>query len=166
MKHPIDRSSLKLLLGISLAVILADQITKAIVLQALPHAGLSVRVIPGFFDIVHVRNPGGAFGLFAGQTQAMRAFFFLAISGFAAILMTVFYFQTPPNFRWLRAALALVIGGAVGNLIDRIRFGEVIDFLDIYVKNMHWPAFNVADSAITIGMTLVVIHVLLNRLPE
>lgn len=149
-----------------MGVILVDQLTKAVLLHTLPAIGAAIPVIPGFFDIVHVRNPGGAFGLFAGKSAELRAFFFLAVSAIASILMTVFYVQIPQHFRWLRAGLALVIGGAVGNLIDRIRFGEVIDFIDLYVGQWHWPAFNLADSAISIGMGVVVIHVLSNRLPE
>ncbi len=166
MKLSIDRSSLRVLFAIVVGVVLVDQVTKAMLLQSLPTMGSVIAVIPGFFDIVHVRNPGGAFGMFAGKSPALRAFFFLAISGIAAVLMTVFYIQVPQRFRWLRAGLALVIGGAVGNLIDRIRFGEVIDFIDLYVGQWHWPAFNVADSAITVGMGIVVLHVLTNRLPE
>jgi len=155
-----------MLCGIVMGVVLVDQVTKAILLHTLPAIGAAIPVIPGFFDIVHVRNPGGAFGMFAGKSASLRAFFFLAVSGIASILMTVFYIQIPQHFRWLRAGLALVIGGAVGNLIDRIRFGEVIDFIDLYVGQWHWPAFNVADSAISIGMGVVVLHVLSNRLPE
>lgn len=155
-----------MLCGIGMGVILVDQVTKAVLLHTFPAIGAAIPVIPGFFDIVHVRNPGGAFGLFAGKSAALRAFFFLAVSAIASILMTVFYVQIPQHFRWLRAGLALVIGGAVGNLIDRIRFGEVIDFIDLYVGQWHWPAFNVADSAISIGMGIVVIHVLSNRLPQ
>ncbi len=149
-----------------MGVVLVDQVTKAILLNTLPTIGSAIPVIPGFFDIVHVRNPGGAFGMFAGKSPSIRAFFFLAVSGIAVVLMTVFYVQLPQHFRWLRAGLALVVGGAIGNIIDRIRFGEVIDFIDLYVAQWHWPAFNVADSAISIGMGVVVLHVLTNRLPE
>jgi signal peptidase II len=76
-----------------------------------------------------------------------------------------FFFKTPPTHPGLSAAFALIFGGAVGNLIDRLRFGKVVDFLDFYVGTLHWPAFNVADSAITVGISVFVLHLLLNRVP-
>jgi signal peptidase II len=81
-------------------------------------------------------------------------------------LIAYFYRNTPKSYPYLGAALAMIFGGAVGNLIDRLRFGEVIDFLDVYVGAYHWPAFNVADSAITVGITIFIFHVVLGKMPE
>lgn len=153
---------LKLLALVSGSVLLLDLITKALVLAMLP-LGKSVPVIPGFFDITHVHNPGGAFGFLAGLSVEFRAVLFIAVSLLAAMLIVYFYWQTPPDQRLLAFGLALVFGGAVGNLVDRIRFGIVVDFLDVYVGDLHWPAFNVADSAITIGVFIFAVHLIFQK---
>jgi signal peptidase II len=155
---------LKLLALVSGSVLLLDLATKALVLAMLP-LGQSVPVIPGFFDITHVHNPGGAFGFLAGMSAEFRALLFIAVSLLAAGLIVYFYWQTPPGQRLLAFGLALVFGGAVGNLVDRIRFGVVVDFLDVYVGDLHWPAFNVADSAITIGVFIFAVHLLFHKNP-
>ena len=153
---------LKLLALVSGSVLLLDLITKALVLAMLP-LGKSVPVIPGFFDITHVHNPGGAFGFLAGLSVEFRAVLFIAVSLLAAMLIVYFYWQTPPDQRLLAIGLALVFGGAVGNLVDRIRFGIVVDLLDVYIGDLHWPAFNVADSAITIGAGLLVLSLIVDK---
>lgn len=142
-----------------------DQMTKALVLKtmALYH---SIPVIPGFFNLTHIHNPGGAFGFMARQNRGIRAFLFLAVSFLAIILLFYLYRKIPRSYQWLSAGLALIMGGAIGNLIDRIRFGEVVDFLDFYVGAYHWPAFNVADSAVTAGIAILLIHMVLGKLPE
>jgi signal peptidase II len=155
---------LKLLALVSGSVLLLDLITKALVLARLP-LGKSVPVIPGFFDITHVHNPGGAFGFLAGMSAEVRGWLFIAVALLAAALIVYFYWQTTPGQRLLAFGLALVFGGAVGNLVDRIRFGVVVDFLDVYVGELHWPAFNVADSAITIGMLIFAFHLLFQKNP-
>lgn len=160
-----DREQLTRLLGISGTVVVLDQITKAMILKSLA-LYQSIEVLPGFFNIVHVLNPGGAFGFLAGQSASIRKLVFLFISSLAACLVYYFYKSVPRTHPWLAAALALIFGGAIGNLIDRFRFGKVVDFLDFYVGNMHWPAFNVADSAITVGVTVIVVHILLKKMPE
>jgi signal peptidase II len=81
-------------------------------------------------------------------------------------LIFYFYKKTPTEHSWLTAAFALIFGGAIGNLIDRIRFGMVIDFLDFYVGNLHWPAFNIADSAISIGIGIFLYHLIFKKMPE
>jgi signal peptidase II len=144
---------------VSGAVLIVDQITKALVLASLP-LGQSVSVIPGFFDITHVHNPGGAFGFLAGMSPLARSWLFIAVSLLAAGLIVCFYWQTPPGQRLLEFGLSLVFGGAIGNLVDRIRFGVVVDFIDVYLGDLHWPAFNVADSAITIGVFIFAFHLL------
>jgi signal peptidase II len=153
------------LAGIAGGVVVADQITKAIILERLDlyHA---ITVIPGFFNITHVQNPGGAFGFLAQQSQLVRGIVFLLMSFLAVCLIFWFYRKTPPTHRVLSFGFALIFGGAIGNLIDRIRFGRVVDFLDFYIGGWHWPAFNVADSAITTGIAIFLLHVVLGRMPE
>ena len=153
-----------LFLAITVLVVLLDQATKVWILATLrPHEGFPL--IDGFFSIVHERNPGAAFGFLAGAPPLFRSIFFLAVT-VAAIVLILHYLRVSriekPS---LVSALALILAGAVGNLIDRIRFGEVVDFLDVYIGSHHWPAFNVADSAITVGAG-VLMAVLLRRRKE
>ena len=146
------------------AVILMDQFTKALIMAQLPlHERMEVT---SFFNITHVLNPGGAFGMFAHQSPAVRQFFFLFISSLVSLGVLWFYARVAEECRFLSMALAAIFGGAVGNLIDRFRFGQVVDFLDFYIGPYHWPAFNVADSAICIGMGILFYHVILNKIPE
>ncbi len=140
---------------ISLAVLVLDQWTKWLVELHLPHHAAHP-VIPGFFNLTHVRNTGVAFGLFASDHG--RSSMLLILLGLAALLAVGLYFWfTPSKDRILLTALALVVGGAIGNLIDRITSGAVTDFIDIYVGDHHWPSFNIADSAISIGIVLMAI---------
>ena len=146
-------------------VVAADQITKTLILNYLPLYH-SIPVIPGFFNINHIQNPGGAFGFLANQSSQLRNIMFLFISSLAVCLVFWFYKKTPPSHPLLASGFALIFGGAIGNLIDRIRFGKVIDFLDFYIGNLHWPAFNIADSAISIGIVIFASHLLLKKLPD
>ena len=146
-------------------IIIADQMTKYVILRTIGlHA--TIPVIPGFFHITHVQNPGGAFGFLADQSPMVRSVLFLAVSTLAVGLVLWFYHKTPPTHRWLAAGFALIFGGAVGNLVDRGRIGKVVDFLDFFINGWHWPAFNVADSAITVGITIFIIHVIGGRIPD
>jgi signal peptidase II len=153
------------LAGVAGLIVLLDQITKAHILQSLA-LNHTTAIIPGFFNITHIHNPGGAFGLMANLNASMRAILFLIISSLAVGLIFYFYQKTPPTHRWLATAFALIFGGAIGNLIDRVRFGTVVDFLDFYIGTLHWPAFNVADSAITIGICIFVYHILFKKMPQ
>ena len=146
-------------------VIVLDQITKQLVLSSIPLYH-SISVIPGFFNFTHVRNPGGAFGFMASGSVELRNFIFIGVSIIAMGLIVFFYRSTPKTHRALAASLAMIFGGAVGNFVDRLRFGEVVDFLDVYLGSYHWPAFNVADSAITVGITIFLVHVVLGKMPE
>lgn len=146
-------------------VIVLDQITKALVLNQM-ELYQRIPIIPGFFNLTHVHNPGGAFGFLASNSSILRPIVFLGAALFALGLILYFYHKTPGSYRLLLIALAMVFGGAVGNLIDRFRMGAVIDFLDFYVGNYHWPAFNVADSAITIGAGIFVFYIVTNKLPN
>ncbi len=153
------------LILISGPIVGLDQLSKALISNTV---GLheSYPVIQGFFNITHVLNPGGAFGLFAAQSPEIRKFFFIFISSAVACLLLWFYRQTAKEYFLLSAAIASIFGGAVGNLIDRFRFGKVVDFLDFYLGNYHWPAFNVADSAICIGMSILLYHMVFKKIPE
>jgi signal peptidase II len=146
-------------------VILADQLTKTAVTYRLAlHE--SVAVIGGFFNLTHIRNPGGAFGLLAAQSSSLRVLVFILVSLAAVGIILWFYHRLPRAQSWLATGFALIFGGAVGNLIDRIRFGRVIDFLDFFIGDWHWPAFNIADSAITVGVFIFGYHLLFGRIPE
>ncbi len=145
-----------LLLAVTLPVVVLDQASKAWILSALA-IGEFFPVIDGLFNIAHVRNPGAAFGFLAGASPAFRAVFFGAVT-VAAILLILYYLrQTRTDDLPLVFSLSLILAGAVGNLIDRIRFGEVVDFLDVYLGPHHWPAFNVADAAISIGAAILML---------
>ena len=146
-------------------IVLADQISKALILKHLPLHN-SIPVIAGFFDLTHIQNPGGAFGLMADMSEAVRKFVFLFISSLAVGLIFYLYNKTPRTHSFLGTAFALIFGGAIGNMIDRVRFGIVVDFLDVYVGDLHWPAFNIADSAITVGILIFAFHLLFKKMPE
>ncbi len=153
------------LLKVALPVVVADQLTKALVLAKMP-LYRTLAVIPGFLNLTHIQNPGGAFGFMAAQPAALRSVVFFAISWLAVLLVAVFYWRTPPTHRLLGTSLAMIMGGALGNIIDRTRFGSVVDFIDLHAGSLHWPAFNVADSAITVGMAILVAHLLMNKMPD
>jgi signal peptidase II len=151
-----------LFLSITSLVVLLDQLSKIWIVGSLRlHEGFPL--IDGFFNIVHVRNPGAAFGFLAGAPPLFRSVFFISVT-VVAILLILRYLRVSrieePSLVW---ALALILSGAVGNLIDRVRFGEVVDFLDVYVGTYHWPAFNVADSAITVGAVILMMVLLSHR---
>lgn len=144
---------------LAVLVFVADQVTKGMIVDHF-QAGESADLVPGFFSLTYVRNRGGAFGLLADLPGLWgQAFFIVFALGTVALLIWMLR-NTPVQDRLQRLALTSVIGGAAGNLYDRIRYGEVIDFLDVYVGRWHWPAFNVADSFITVGVTLLVISAL------
>ena len=120
----------------------------------------SIPIINGLFSITYVRNPGAAFGFLAGANPYFRAVFFICVT-IAAVILIVYYLKANKlESVLLTTSLSLVMGGAVGNLIDRVRFGEVTDFLDVYLGTHHWPAFNVADSAISVGAVLLLIEMI------
>jgi len=135
--------------GISL---LLDQLTK-IYIDSNFALYESITVIENFFNITYVRNPGAAFGILADSV--IRIPFFIAVSVFASVGIMWYLRKVDLSDRWQHFALGLIFSGAVGNLIDRIRLGEVIDFLDAHWYQYHWPAFNVADSAICIGVAVM-----------
>ncbi len=136
--------------------IAVDQLTKSWVVDSL-QLYQSVDIVPGFFNLVYVTNNGAAFSLLADVDSPWRHYFFLGIGTLAMIGLTVAYWRLRKVNRFYSLALALIAGGAAGNLVDRIRLGAVIDFLDFYIGRYHWPAFNVADSAICVGAGLFLV---------
>ena len=161
---PVQRKYALLIL-VAGAVFMGDQASKALVVERIPLYRV-FPVIEGFFNLTHVHNAGGAFGFLAGQHPILRAALFLSASILAIGLILVFHHRTPPGHPWLSTAFALILGGALGNLVDRLQMGSVIDFLDVHIGRYHWPAFNVADSAITVGIGIFVVLLLFRRLPE
>lgn len=144
----------------ALTILLLDQVSKWLVINHLdPHQILSV--ISGFFNIILVKNRGMAFGIFS-QTRSGFYYYFLISTTIAAIVVILFFFfyWIKRNQKWLTVGLSLILGGAIGNLIDRVRFGYVIDFLDFFLKDYHWHTFNVADSAVTVGTFWLLINIM------
>jgi len=138
-------------------ILLLDQVTKYIIEKNVRQYEV-ISVIPGFFNITHVRNKGAAFSLFASAPESFRSLFFIMVTIVA--IMVIFLLIRKTHERLLIVALSLIAGGAVGNLVDRVRYGEVVDFIQWYVKSYYWPSFNVADSAITVGVCLLAIDML------
>lgn len=130
-----------------------DQFTKVWVMKSF-QLYESLEVIPAFFSLTYLTNKGAAFGFLAGVTSEWRHYFFLILACVALVLIAVAWLRMRNDHRFYGPALALIAGGAIGNVIDRVRLGAVVDFLDFYVAGHHWPAFNVADSAIFVGVAL------------
>ena len=143
--------------GIILVVIAVDQATKAWIFHNFAlHA--SKEVIPGFFHLTYLTNNGAAFSMLAGQPALWRQIFFIGAAGAALVFIWLAQRSFGRNSALYTVALALIAGGAIGNLIDRIRLSFVIDFLDVFIGTHHWPAFNIADSAITVGVALFIFN--------
>ncbi|MCW5300182.1 signal peptidase II [Herbaspirillum lusitanum] len=148
-----NNNSLLPWLGISLIILLLDQLSKITIVK-LFHYGES-RPVTGFFNLVLVYNKGAAFSFLAAESGWQRHLF--TAIGIAAAIYIVYLLRKHAGQRMFCWALALILGGAVGNVIDRILYGHVIDFLDVFIGNWHWPAFNIADSAICVGAVLFVL---------
>jgi len=161
-----DRAPARMLAySIAAALFALDRITKVIITSYVSIYDTRT-VIPGFFNIVHTENPGAAFSLFSGAPSAWRTFFLVALSTVALVVIAAMIWRMhgrADEGRYIRLGLALILGGALGNVYDRIVHGTVTDFLELYYRGFSWPAFNVADSAITIGVGLVMLDMFLNR---
>jgi signal peptidase II len=140
-------------------ILVLDQATKALVDKTMA-MHQSIDLIPNFASLTYLRNTGAAFGFLAGARSSLRIVFFAMISSVAIGCIVYLIRGLRPQQRALLASLSLILGGAVGNLIDRLRLGEVIDFIDLHWYDIHWPAFNVADSAISIGVALLFIQMI------
>ena len=141
-------------LCLSLLIIVADQLSKAWILHTFTYLE-TYKLFP-ILQITHVYNYGAAFS-FLGDQSGWQRWFFVCISAVASVVLTVWIMRTPLNKKWLLLALSLILGGAVGNLIDRAMLGYVVDFISAHYENHYFPAFNVADSAITVGATILFI---------
>ena len=142
-----------------LLVLAIDQLTKALVRQLLPEHS-SVPVIPGFLDLTHVRNTGAAFGILNAADFPFKAVVIPLIATAALVAVGLYSASLAHHQRAARIGLALIIGGAAGNLIDRIVAGSVVDFVDVYWHTYHFWAFNVADSAITVGVSIMILDMI------
>lgn len=150
----------RFLAAVAVPLVLLDQVTKILITRTLGHHE-TITVVANFFDIVHVRNKGAAFGIF--RDSAFRLPFLVGVSLVAVIAVLLLYRKLDDGQRLSAWGLALVLAGAVGNLIDRVRFGEVVDFLSVHWYQHFWPAFNVADSAICIGVALLVVEMVMEE---
>jgi signal peptidase II len=144
---------------IALAVLLLDRITKWAIAQTIPLED-AVNIIPGFFRLTHLENTGAAFSLFADSSSPFRTTLLITFSVAALAVVSVLLWKDRSVFHSGTLALSLILGGAVGNLWDRVSDGKVTDFLDFYIGAHHWPPFNVADSAIVIGALLLFLRML------
>ncbi len=153
------RSLIPAVLVILGALILAglDQWTKYLAVENL--SAFSPRVlIDNFFQLILVKNRGAAFGMMSGMEDPARSIIFGVISVFAFIVIIYVFRSRPPGSWMVPVSVSLILGGATGNIIDRVRLGHVVDFLDFFVRGYHWPTFNLADSCITVGVTLLMIQ--------
>ena len=159
-----DRSRITRVITIAAVVVVVDQLTKLIALGRLI-PGVPVPVVEGYIALTLVMNPGLAFGLLSGVPAGWRWIVGL-LSLVALVVLLRVALRILPTGGWReQSAIGLIFGGAVGNLIDRTRFGAVVDFVDVYYRDWHWPAFNVADSAITVGVAVLALVVLFERSP-
>jgi signal peptidase II len=154
-----------ILLIFCFGILSLDQWTKYVVVQKLA-LYQRVEVIQGFFNLIHVRNTGGAFGIFGGEKGGLGSLLFVVVSLIAIGAILFLFIKMKENEKVLPLSFSLVLSGALGNLIDRLRYGEVVDFFEFYLSFLPWhifnpwPAFNVADSAISIGIGLLALELL------
>jgi signal peptidase II len=139
--------------------VLLDQVTKYLIITNIPLYG-KISLLP-FLDIVHIRNTGVAFGFLSNLPESFRFYFFVLVFLLALALVSIFLYKTPYKEKLMMVSLSLILSGAIGNSIDRLRLGYVTDFIDFHWfgdPKLHWPPFNAADSCITIGVILLILH--------
>ncbi len=149
---------------IALLVVLVDRWTKRLVAGRIAMYR-QIQIIPGFFRLTHTENTGAAFSLFADSPSHWKTALLIGFSLLAMVIVTVLLWKQTRALTITSVALSLILGGAVGNLWDRVASGRVVDFLLFYVKRYEWPVFNLADSAIVIGAGLLVLEILLHKAP-
>ena len=150
---------LKRHLLIAIAIVVLDRLTKWAIVKTIVLED-AVSIIPGFFRLTHLENPGAAFSLFAESTSPFKTALLVAFSLAALAVVGVLLWRSRDDYNITTLSLSLILGGAVGNLWDRLSDGMVTDFLDFYVGIHHWPPFNIADSAIVVGALLLLLHML------
>jgi signal peptidase II len=149
---------------IAVAIVALDRLTKWTIAHRLSlHE--SVTVLPGFFRIIHIENRGAAFGLFADSPSEWKVALLILFSLIALLIVSALLWKTSHRLSTTGVGLALILGGAIGNLWDRLVSGRVVDFLLLYVGQYQWPAFNLADSAIVVGAGLLVFEILFTKSP-
>ena len=155
----VNRFSRVVWVVIAVGVFVADQVTKAAVEASIPEH-TTISVLPHFLNLIHTKNAGAAFGLFSDSPAPWKTVLLIVVSSLL-LAMVIAVMWRNQQLRWgTGAALALILGGALSNLFDRVRFGRVVDFLDVYWRSYHWPAFNLADSAIVVGAGFLVFQLL------
>lgn len=153
------KRKLLILLPILLVGVALDLMTKQMVLQHM-QLGSHITVIKGFFNLVHVHNRGSAFGLFSSWSLDFVRVFFVFTTGIVLVVVGYLWWRLPRDQDLAAWGYSLIMAGALGNLVDRLRLGEVVDFLDFYWGRYHWPAFNVADSLVCLGAGFLVLVIL------
>ncbi len=154
--HTVAGSGKWALAGLVVLVFSLDRVTKVAIVDWLPYGAL-VPVLDGFFNLVHARNTGIAFSMFSDSSPILTKMILPGISILSVIVILWVFYKYNSMSRSASVGLALIVAGALGNLYERLLFGYVVDFLDLYVSSYHWPAFNVADTAITVGAGLLIL---------
>ena len=147
------------------AVLTVDRWTKLLI-QKRFELNESISVIDGLFNITYVRNTGVAFGIFSSISSPAKSILLSVFTACAAVVVVTYSVRSPARNRLLQIALALILGGALGNLYDRLVYSYVVDFIELYAGSYHWPSFNVADSAISIGVALLALEIIRNETPS
>jgi signal peptidase II len=147
---------------VALIVVAGDQYTKYLI-RANMVLGESIEVIPHYLNIVHTSNAGAAFGLMSESDSVLRSVFLIGVSALVIVGLPIIAISQALTNKWLAMGFGLFWGGAVGNLIDRLRFGEVTDFIDAHIHYYHWPAFNVADASLCAAAFLIIVNTLFSR---
>jgi signal peptidase II len=155
----VGRPGRRLEIWLPLAVVVLDQLTKAVVRAELSEYD-SVTIVPGFMNFIHVRNTGAAFGILDSVDFPFKSVLIAIVATGAMIAVGLYAASLAHHQTVARLGLALIVGGAAGNLIDRVTVGSVIDFVDVYWRTYHFWAFNVADSAITVGVVVMILDML------
>src|SRR5262245_175253 len=148
-----------------ISILALDRWTK-ILIQSQLDLNESITVIDGLFNITYVRNTGVAFGLFSSISSPAKSILLSAFTVLAAVIVVVYSLRSPLRNRLLQVSLGFILGGALGNLYDRLAYGYVVDFLEFYFRSYHWPSFNVADSAISTGVVLLALEIIRNEAPN
>ena len=146
---------------IAIVVFISDQMTKAAVESSIPEHSV-IPILPGFFSLIHAKNPGAAFGLFSDSPAPWKTAVLIVISGLLLLTVAGIVWRSRRLDWRASVGMALILGGALSNLVDRIRLGRVVDFLDVYYRSYHWPTFNLADSAIVVGAGFLILQVIIS----
>lgn len=144
---------------VGIVVFIGDQMTKAMVESSIPEHTV-IPVVPGFFNLIHAKNAGAAFGLFSDSPAPWKTAVLIVISGLLLLTVVGIVWRSRRLDWKTNVGMALILGGALSNLVDRIRLGRVVDFLDVYYRGYHWPTFNLADSAIVVGAGFLILQVI------